>query len=99
MLSGSGSPHLADQLGLFESFQYKDAGFGQAGASSSPRPGVTIVRDSYGVPAITGATDYDAWWGVGYAVSQDRLFQLELFRRATPAGSPRSSAPPTSTTT
>ena len=42
-----------------------------------------IVRDRYGVPAITGATDYDAWWGAGYAVAQDRLFQLELFRRAT----------------
>ena len=42
-----------------------------------------IVRDRYGVPAITGASDADAWWGAGYAVAQDRLFQLELFRRAT----------------
>ena len=42
-----------------------------------------IVRDRYGVPAITGASDSDAWWGAGYAVAQDRLFQLELFRRAT----------------
>ena len=41
------------------------------------------MRDRYGVPAITGATDCDAWWGAGYAVAQDRLFQLELFRRAT----------------
>ena len=35
------------------------------------------------MPAITGDTDANAWWGVGYAVAQDRLFQLELFRRAT----------------
>ena len=48
-----------------------------------PRPGVRIVRGPYGVPSITGTTDFDAWWGVGYAVAQDRLFQLELFRRAT----------------
>ena len=34
-------------------------------------------------PNVGGASDYDAWWGVGYAVAQDRLFQLELFRRAT----------------
>ena len=41
-----------------------------------------IVRDAYGVPSITGSSDYDAWWGVGYAVAEDRLFQLELFKRA-----------------
>ena len=35
------------------------------------------------MPNVRGASDYDAWWGVGYAVAQDRLFQLELFRRAT----------------
>ena len=23
------------------------------------------------------------WWGAGYAIAQDRLFELELFRRAT----------------
>ena len=80
---GTGSPHLNDQADLFTDFRFRSAVFGQAGESSSPRAGVTIVRDSYGIPAITGASDYDAWWGVGYAVAEDRLFQLELFRRAT----------------
>ena len=42
-----------------------------------------IVRDGYGVPAMTGSTDQGAWWGVGYAVAQDRLAELELFRRNT----------------
>ncbi len=57
--------------------------FGQGGDSELPKVGVKIERDRYGVPAITGTTDQDAWWGAGYAVAQDRLFQLDLFRRAT----------------
>ncbi|MDX6583982.1 MAG: penicillin amidase [Solirubrobacterales bacterium] len=81
--TGTGSEHLTDQVGLFGSFTYKSQMFDQPGTTESPRAGVSIVRDSYGVPAVTGASDYDAWWGVGYAVAQDRLFQLELFRRAT----------------
>jgi len=80
---GTGSPHLTDQVGLFSNFEYKGHTFNQPGEASTPRAGVTIVRDVYGVPAITGDSDYDAWWGVGYAVSEDRLFELELFRRAT----------------
>ena len=42
-----------------------------------------IVRDGYGVPAVTGDTEDVMWWGAGYAMAQDRLFELELFRRAT----------------
>ncbi len=81
--SGTGSPHLTDQIELYNNFEYKSALFDQPGVTESPRPGVSIVRDQYGVPAVTAGSDYDAWWGVGYAVAQDRLFQLELFRRAT----------------
>lgn len=81
--SGTGSPHLTDQAPLFENFEYRDITFDQPGTSESPRPGVTISRDSFGVPTITGQTEDDAWFGVGYAVAQDRLFQLDLFRRAT----------------
>jgi len=83
LAEGTGSPHLNDQTSLFTSFRYKSALFGQQGQTEVPKAGVSIVRGPYGVPSITGATDFDAWWGVGYAVAQDRLFQLELFRRAT----------------
>ena len=44
---------------------------------------MTITRDTYGVPNIHAGNDHDLWKGVGYAVAQDRLVQLELFRRAT----------------
>jgi len=83
LASGTGSPHLTDQVDLFLNFQFKPHTFGQPGTEESPRPGVKIVRDQYGVPAITGDSADDLWFGAGYAVAQDRLFQLELFRLAT----------------
>jgi penicillin G amidase len=81
--SGTGSPHLYDQQPLFMRFERKPFGFDQPGQAETPKPGVRIVRDAFGVPQITGDTELDAWWGAGYAVAQDRLFELELFRRAT----------------
>jgi penicillin amidase len=77
------NPHLTDQISLFENFQLKPAGFDQPGTSESPRTGITITRDAYGVPAVRGTTEQDAWFGAGYAVAQDRLVELELFRRST----------------
>jgi penicillin G amidase len=79
---GSGSPHLYDQLPLFLSFTYKPADLNGGGpAQETPRPGLRIARDTYGVPSVTGTTEDDLWWGAGYAVAQDRLAELELFRR------------------
>lgn len=43
---------------------------------------VVIYRDNYGVPHIRGASETGVFYGQGYAVAQDRLFQLEVFRRA-----------------
>jgi acyl-homoserine lactone acylase PvdQ len=77
------NPHLTDQIALFESFAFKPAGFDQPGATETPRAGVTITRDGYGVPSVRAGSERDAWFGAGYAVAQDRLVELELFRRAT----------------
>ncbi len=40
-----------------------------------------IVRDHYGVPHIFATTTHDLFFLQGYATAQDRLFQLDLFRR------------------
>jgi len=40
-----------------------------------------IVRDSFGVPHIHGRDYRDAFFQAGYAVAQDRLWQMELSRR------------------
>jgi acyl-homoserine lactone acylase PvdQ len=82
--SGTGSPHLYDQQQPFIDFNRKSAMFSQTGTSESvPMAGVTIVRDAYGVPSVTGASDQQVWWGAGYATAEDRLFEIEIFRRAT----------------
>ncbi len=38
---------------------------------------VEIVRDKFGVPAIFGGTDADVAFGVGYAMAEDRLEDIE----------------------
>jgi penicillin G amidase len=76
------NPHLTDQLALYESFAFKPAGINLDGSTVEPFPGVTITRDAYGVPNIRAHNDRALWKGVGYAIAQDRIVQLELFRRA-----------------
>ena len=46
----------------------------------TPRPGVTIKRDSWGVPHVYGDTRADVMYGSGYAQAEDRLGLMELFR-------------------
>jgi penicillin G amidase len=41
---------------------------------------IELVRDRWGVPHIFAASDADAYFGLGFAVAQDRLFQLDLLR-------------------
>jgi hypothetical protein len=66
---------------------FKDASFGvPAGAAErvySPRPDVTIVRDkAFGVPHVYGRTRSGAMFGLGYAGAEDRLFFMDVLRRA-----------------
>lgn len=44
---------------------------------------VTIKRDTYGVPHIYAQKVYGLFFGYGYAIAQDRLFQLEMIKRST----------------
>ncbi|KPF48261.1 hypothetical protein IP87_17750 [beta proteobacterium AAP121] len=40
-----------------------------------------IERDAQGIPNIRAANERDAWYGLGVAHAQDRLWQLETHRR------------------
>src|SRR5687767_12010215 len=73
LADGTGSPHLYDQLDPFIRFQWKNAMFHRGGREERPRPGLRIVRDGFGVPAVYGDTEYLMWWGAGYALAQDRM--------------------------
>ena len=44
---------------------------------------VRIVRDEYGVPHVYADSIYGLYYGYGYAIAQDRLFQMEMARRST----------------
>ena len=48
---------------------------------SALRSPVTIERDDWGIPHIYADTDDDLFFGFGYAMAQDRLFQMDYLRR------------------
>ena len=82
LVQAAASPGFGEQE-VFAHF--KDATFGvpegEVESTISPRPGVTIIRDSgYGVPHIYGQTRPDTMFGVGYASAQDRLFLMDILR-------------------
>jgi penicillin amidase len=43
---------------------------------------VTVFRDEYGVPHLFASSDRDGYFAVGYTHAQERLWQMELIRRA-----------------
>jgi acyl-homoserine lactone acylase PvdQ len=45
------------------------------------RRSVQIHRNSQGIPRIQAGNDEDLFFGFGYAMAQDRLFQLDFLRR------------------
>lgn len=80
---GSYGPGTADQLPLYAGWQYKSFQFVSPPGATSPAgdPAVSLARDGHGVPTIVAPTEDDAFFGIGYAMAQDRLFQMEVFRR------------------
>lgn len=49
---------------------------------SSIKNEVQIFRDNYGIPYIYAENDDDLYYALGYAHAQERLFQMDLTRRA-----------------
>jgi penicillin amidase len=45
-------------------------------------PGVAVLRDEWGVPHVFARTTFKLFYGYGYAVGQDRLFQMDMARRS-----------------
>jgi penicillin amidase len=60
---------------------------GQTGGKAAPTvlqidgDSVSVVRDSYGIPHVFAVTKRGLFYGQGYAVAEDRLGQLDLYRR------------------
>lgn len=49
---------------------------------NGPRQPIAILWDGYGVPTIRAADAQDAWFALGFVHARDRLWQMELRRRA-----------------
>ncbi len=45
------------------------------------RADATIERDRWGIPHIFADSHHDLWFGLGFAMAQDRLFQMDYLRR------------------
>jgi penicillin G amidase len=44
---------------------------------------VTVIRDNRGMPHIYAENEHDLYFAVGYVMAQERLWQMDLIRRAT----------------
>jgi penicillin amidase len=49
-------------------------------ARSAPGGEITIIRDQYGVPHVFAPKRRQVSYGAGYALAQDRLWQMHVFR-------------------
>lgn len=47
----------------------------------TPTGEIEIIVDDRGIPHVYAATDEDSYYGAGYAMASDRLFQMDLNRR------------------
>ena len=52
-------------------------------SQASATGAVTIRRDAFGVPHVYADSEFGLFYGYGYSVAQDRLFQMEMARRST----------------
>src|SRR5437868_11990878 len=92
---GDLGPNVCDQEAAYESWRFRQGPL-SAGPDQVPGPvtrespatGVTIVRDGAGVPHVfAGGPDEQTIeqrlaFGIGVAQAEERLFQMEVLRRA-----------------
>src|SRR5438876_11113123 len=49
---------------------------------TGPDSAIEVRRDRWGIPHIYAKTAHDLFFAQGYVVAQDRLWQMEIWRRA-----------------
>src|SRR4051794_37208726 len=72
----------ADLMSKFKSEQFGVGEDGPGIVEPLPRAGVTVVRDKYNVPHITGASRDDVTWAMGWILGEDRGLLLAQARDA-----------------
>lgn len=77
---GDYGENLDDQRELYWSFAAKDGQFHKKGDPISPKAGVEIYLDEFGIPAVYADNIEDVWFGAGYIIAQQRLFLMDAVR-------------------
>ena len=72
----------ADLMSKFKSEQFGLGEDGPGVAEAIPRAGVTVVRDRFNVPHITGNSRDDVTWAMGWTLGEDRGLLLAQARDA-----------------
>ena len=52
-----------------------------SGTVIAPGVDTSILRDEWGIPHVTAASEAEAYYGFGFAMAQDRLWQMDYLRR------------------
>ncbi len=76
--------NVDDQRELYWNYEFRDGGLRPepfCDNPQTPRAGVTLCIDEYGVPVVYADDLEDLWFGVGYGVAQIRLFLVDAIRR------------------
>lgn len=64
-----------------DAFLARRAAVGDANFTGAVEGSVEILRDGAGVPHVFAGSTADLWYGVGIAMAQDRLWQMDRLRR------------------
>ena len=75
-----GNVSAANLLTAFKSERFGSDDSCPCTPESVPRPGVTIIRDRFDVPHITGVTNDDVTWATGWVLEEDRGLLLSQGR-------------------
>ncbi len=73
-------PGRIDRADIDQLYKREDFTPATVVSTKSPKPGVTIQRDAFGVPFINGTTFDDVEYGAGYAAVEDRMFLMDVLR-------------------
>jgi penicillin amidase len=66
---------------LLAAFLLSSTGCTRPAGSAAPPGEVAILRDPWGIAHVRAADEEGAFFGAGYAMAQDRMFQMMLRRR------------------
>src|SRR5688572_16358015 len=98
LISSDYGPHYSDQLEMYASLiddddvteeelskYFHSMQFGPGAdieREYSPKEGVTVYRDGFGIPHVYTDTLDNASFALGYVSAEDRMFEMDAFRHA-----------------